>query len=166
MIITRASRSDVPAWLALAAQVESLFGPMVEDLRFVAALERNIDRGSAYCVRENDQATDKILGGLMWSAHPPDYEIGWLAVADGHRDLGIGRLLVRHALSLAPSASVVTVTTFAPEVSGGEAALRFYERLGFVPSAPVPGIPADRQRLVYRGERPHVHPLQWTGPGQ
>ncbi len=49
-----AQNGDFSAWLSLAAEVEFLFGPMVEEPGFHRALRKNIARGSAYCLRKGD----------------------------------------------------------------------------------------------------------------
>src|SRR5438067_2684251 len=54
MYVRRAQRDDVPRWPALAAEVEVLFGALVDNPDFRRALHRNIERGTAFCVREND----------------------------------------------------------------------------------------------------------------
>ena len=71
---------DIPAWLKLAAEVEFLFGPMVDERGFHAALTKNISRGSAFCVRVDDGSVgSELMGGLLFSCRPPIYRIGWLA---------------------------------------------------------------------------------------
>ena len=52
MLVQRAEPEDMPGWLALAAEVEPLFGPLVNDAGFRGALRKNIARGTAFCVRE------------------------------------------------------------------------------------------------------------------
>ena len=47
-----ATPQDIPAWLALAAEVEAQFGPLVDNPGFVRALEKNIARETAFCVRD------------------------------------------------------------------------------------------------------------------
>ncbi|GLY13458.1 GNAT family N-acetyltransferase [Kineosporia rhizophila] len=122
-----ATAADRPAWLRLAAEVEYLFGPLVGDPGFEAALSRNIDRGSALCVR----TSEGLAGGLLLSAHHPLYRIGWLAVSQQHRKQGVGALLVRTAIgTLTRAPGAVEVTTFGPEHQGKDAS-GFYERLGF-----------------------------------
>src|SRR5262245_25693516 len=54
MHVTLAQPADIPAWLDLAQEVEPLFGAMVADSGFHAALERNIARQTALCIREQD----------------------------------------------------------------------------------------------------------------
>jgi len=91
MRICRAQREDLTPWLDLAAEVEPLFGPMVEDPVFRRALSRTISRGTAYCIREGDgSAGSRLLAGLLLSPRPPVYRIGWLVVAKSHRRSGLG----------------------------------------------------------------------------
>jgi hypothetical protein len=42
MVVVLAQPTDISAWLNLAAESEPLFGPMVADSGFQAALQRNI----------------------------------------------------------------------------------------------------------------------------
>jgi GNAT superfamily N-acetyltransferase len=142
---------DVPAWLALAKEVEPLFGPLVHDDRFRRALWRNIARGSALCMRAGDRSPgNPLMGGLLLSSHPPQYQIGWLAVARCWRRQGVGRLLVAHALARVRRPATVSVITFGPGVPGGEAARSFYAKLGFVPCEPAEEGPDGHSRQVYR----------------
>jgi GNAT superfamily N-acetyltransferase len=151
MRVQTAERGDIPAWLHLAAEVELLFGPMVEDPRFLAALERNIARGTASCVRADDAPPGAPLaGGLLFSARPPIYTIGWLAVGRTHQRQGVGRLLVEHVLALVRPPADVVVTTFGEDAEAGRPARLFYESLGFRPSEPAPPGPEGGSRQVYR----------------
>jgi GNAT superfamily N-acetyltransferase len=102
MRVVLAQPADSPAWLNLAAEVEFLFGPMVAERGFHAALERNIARHMAFCIREQDGAPGRpLMGGLLFSAtHAPHYEIGWLAVAQRWRRQGVAQLLVEHCVRL------------------------------------------------------------------
>jgi hypothetical protein len=69
MHVALAQPVDLPAWLDLAAEVEFLFGPMIADSGFHAALERNIARQTAFCVREQDGAPGRpLMGALLFSA--------------------------------------------------------------------------------------------------
>ncbi|MDP9371643.1 MAG: GNAT family N-acetyltransferase [Chloroflexota bacterium] len=151
MRIRRAQLEDVPGWLALAAEVESLFGPLVEDAEFHRALRKNIARGTAYCVREGDGPPGTPLaGGLLFSPRPPAYRLGWLAVAGGWRRRGVGRALVEHALGLVRPPAEIVVVTFGEDNAAGQPARRFYERLGFQPAEPAPAGPEGGSRQVYR----------------
>ncbi|HEU4326807.1 MAG TPA: TatD family hydrolase [Roseiflexaceae bacterium] len=134
--VVAACRDDIPAWLALAAEVEPLFGPMVGEPAFHSALERNIDRGTAFCVRTDDGPPGApLLGGLLFSAsHAPEYRIGWLAVSAAARRQGIGRALAERALALTPLGAELSVVTFGADQPGAEPARAFYQRLGFAPA--------------------------------
>lgn len=151
MQVARAGRGDIPAWFDLAAEVEPLFGPLAGDQRFLRALERNIARGSATCVRIDDGPPGgPLMGGLLFSSHPPRYQIGWLAVAQAWRRIGVGRLLVEHALCLVQPPAEVSVVTFGQDVPGGAAARAFYAALGFVPCEPAEAGPDGQSRQIYR----------------
>jgi ribosomal protein S18 acetylase RimI-like enzyme len=151
--VVRACESDFPAWLRLTAQAETLFGPMLSDPGYLAVVRRKITRGNAYCVRHNDGPPgSELAGGLLFSAHPPRYRIGWLVVSVRCRRQGVGQRLVACALESCQRPCEVWVTTFAPGVSGGAAAIAFYRSLGFQPDILIeePSGPPTRQeyRLV------------------
>ena len=132
MIVQTATFDDMSSWLALAAQVEHLFGPMVDNKLFHDALLKNIRRGSAFCIRKRDGKPGKpLLGGLLFSAHPPVYRIGWLAVSKEQRRRGVGRALVEHAFGLVVPPADMMVTTFDEKDPLGRDAVRFYKEMGF-----------------------------------
>jgi len=54
MHVQRALPEDISSWLTLATEVEPLFGPLIGNPGFHNALHKNIGRGTAYCIREND----------------------------------------------------------------------------------------------------------------
>lgn len=138
--VVPATPEDIPGWLDLAREVEDLFGaPMASDPGFRAALEKNIQRGTAFCVRECwGPPGTPLAGGMLWS--PARNAIGWLSVAERYRRRGIGSALIEHLIDVA-RAPVITVETFADDVIGGEPARVFYERHGFrvSPGSGAPG---------------------------
>jgi GNAT superfamily N-acetyltransferase len=150
MRVVVATPEDIPAWLRLAAEVEPMFGPLVEDPSFLGALSRNVVRGSAFCVREADGPPGSpLLGGLLFSAHPPRYQLGWFAVAARARREGVGRLLATHALALVARPAHVSVITWGESVAGGEPARRFYESLGFRPAEMTEPAPDGTTRQIF-----------------
>ena len=151
MIVQIAEKIDIPSWLVLAKEVEPLFGSLVEDPGFLAALDRNIQRQSAFCIREkNGQAGSKILAGLLFSMKSPEYKIGWLAVTEPARYQGLGKLLVRYALGLVNLPAEISVVTFDVENKEGYPARKFYKSLGFTP-AEITEFGQDRSpRQVFR----------------
>jgi GNAT superfamily N-acetyltransferase len=153
-VVTRvaiAQEKDVPPWLELAAEVEPLFGPIVNDPGFLRALYRNVDRGTALCVREASGPPGAfLLGGLLFSPKPPVCTIGWLAVTRLHRRRGIGRKLIEHVLSLVEPPVEFVVTTFGVGNSAGKPARCFYEQMGFHPAELAPDGPEGGSRQIYR----------------
>jgi GNAT superfamily N-acetyltransferase len=151
-----AEQTDIPAWLALAAEVEPLFGPMVEEPGFMRALRRNIARGTALCVRTahgppgGGAAGTRLLGGLLYSPKPPVYTIGWLAVTSSHRRQGIGRALIERVFRLAQLPAEFVVTTFGADRDEGASARRFYLEMGFYPAEPAPDGPEGGSRQIFR----------------
>lgn len=146
-----AEPGDIPAWLALAAEVEPLFGPLVEAPGFMRALRRNIARRTALCVRDADGPPGStLLGGLLYSPKPPICRIGWLAVTGTYRRRGIGRALLEQVSQLVDPPVEFVVTTFGADQSRGLPARQFYTRLGFLPAEPAPDGPEGGSRQVFR----------------
>ncbi len=151
MRVQNAERGDLDSWLALAAEVEPLFGPLVGESSFISALTRNIDRGSALCVREHDGPVGAtVQAGMLFSFRPPRHEIGWTAVSRKCRRHGLGMLLLSHALTLVAAPATVVVTTFGPDVAGGASARAFYAKAGFIPSEMTANGPEGGSRQVFR----------------
>jgi len=156
MRVFAASLDDIPAWLALAAEVEPLFGPMVNDPGFHDALRSAMADGRALCVREDDGPPgSRLMGGLIVGGHAAVKKIGWLAVSQRWQRAGVGQALVDHMLSGIESPAEISVITFADGVPGGEPARRFYERFGFRSVEPGPLNPAGipTQIMRWRFER-------------
>ncbi|SCW71383.1 Ribosomal protein S18 acetylase RimI [Paenibacillus tianmuensis] len=135
MRVVNAMMDDLSGWLELASEVECLFGPMVSDPKFIQALEKNINRNSAFCVRENDGLPGAVLlGGVLFSSSDaPNYKIGWLAVSARARNKGIATALLRHILGLTDVPAEFTVTTFGDDIPDGRPASKLYQKFGFVP---------------------------------
>jgi ribosomal protein S18 acetylase RimI-like enzyme len=152
MRVVLAQSADLPAWLDLAAEVEPLFGPMVADPGFHAALERNIQRQTAFCLREQNGAPGApLMGGLLFSAtHAPQYKIGWLAVAERWRRQGVAQALVEHCFRLILPPAELSVITFGEDNVAGRPARHFYERMGFQAVEAAPNGPEGGTRQVFR----------------
>jgi len=150
MKVVLARQEDYVNWLALAAEVEDLFGPMVNNPDFQQTLLKNIGRGTAYCIRENDGSPGApLLGGMLFSPKPPLYKISWLVVSKNHQRQGIGQMLVDYGISQVQPPAEMVVTTFDAGTMGGEPARRFYTRLGFKPA-----------EIVYHNYRGRDEPYQ------
>jgi len=151
MRVQVAQPEDTESWLRLAAEVEDLFGPMVDEPSFMGALRRNIERGSAFCIRESDgPAGAPLLAGVLFSPKPPSYRIGWISVAQTHRRQGLGTALMAHVVKLVQAPAELSVTTFGPDVPAGEPARAFYLAAGFAPAEMVDDGPEGGARQVFR----------------
>jgi GNAT superfamily N-acetyltransferase len=118
---------------------------------FEEALARKVSRGQALCVREADgDPGAPLLGGLLWSSHPPHYQIGWLAVTAQARRQGLGRALVAVALAWAKPPASVEVVTFGDDTLAGRPARQLYLKLGFAPAEMAPLGPEGGSRQVFR----------------
>lgn len=154
MRVDNADYSDIRHWLDLAAEVEPLFGPMLNDPEFYRAILRHIERGTAHCVRLGDGPPGSpLLGAMLFS--PPNaarhaYRIAWLAVAAQARRRGVGSLLVEHACGLVQPPATLEVVTFSEENEPGRPARRLYERHGFHPAEAAPDGPEGGSRQIFR----------------
>lgn len=135
MNVVNATIEDIKVWLELAAEVESLFGPMVDDPNFTLALEKNISRQSAFCVRENNGSPgSRLLGAVLFSSsNAPNYKIGWLSVSAIERNKGVATALLNHILQSVETPAEIFVTTFGEDYPEGQPARGFYQKFGSVP---------------------------------
>ena len=151
MRIQYATIDDIPGWLKLAAEVEFLFGPMIDDPGFHEFLHRNIGRSTAICVREQDGPPGSaLMGGLVFSAKPPLYRISWLSVARQWRQHSVGRTLIEHVFALVQAPAEMLVITFGDDVAAGLPARRFYQAFGFLPAEAAPVGPEGGSRQIFR----------------
>jgi ribosomal protein S18 acetylase RimI-like enzyme len=153
MNVVNATVEDIKGWLELASEVEYLFGPMVDDPNFIQALEKNINQGSAFCVRENDGSpVSRLLGGVLFSSsNAPRYKIGWLSVSTQARNKGVGTALLKHILTIVQIPSEISVTTFGDDIPDGQPARRLYQKFGFLPLKElIPNGPEGGSRQMFK----------------
>jgi GNAT superfamily N-acetyltransferase len=148
MPAVHARRGDIPSWLEIVREVEPLFGPMPD---FQATLERNIDRGSAICVRDDD---GRVLGGALLGGAAPDRWIRWLAVRADARGRGVGAGLIDEALRRFAPPCTVSLDTFGEDNEAGLPARRLYLRYGFEPREMLPNGPEGGTRQLFVLARP------------
>lgn len=130
MEVTVATLADFEPWLALAQEVEPLFGPMVAEPSFHQALKDALQTGSAFCIREEAaQPGAPLCGGIVIA--PEANEIAWFAVAEHYQGCGCGKTLLAHALSQLNPNRDVTVQTFDATSEAGAPARGLYQRFGF-----------------------------------
>ena len=155
MRVVTAVPADIPAWLLLGGVVESLYGLEEEIAAFRRALEHNIARQTAFCVRENNGPPGvPLLGGVLLSQGPTQWEISWIGVAHHRQRQGVGSALLKHALAQVNRPGKVVLLTFGPGLPQGRAARRFFVKHGFRPAGYGPqndtGIPTQ----VFRCDLP------------
>lgn len=157
MIVRPARERDAPGLLALAAEVEHWFGPMVDEPGFHRAVDAHIRAATALVATPYagpSAISSGLLGGLLFGADAPTYAVHWLVVAERARGGGVGRALLdgarRRFVRAAPA--TVEVVTFGADHPGAvdSGARVFYERLGFLPAEAAPPGPEGGSRQVYR----------------
>jgi len=130
MKVHTATASDFEAWIALAREVEPLFGPMADDDSFRDAVRQAIAGQTAFCLRQETQDRPQPLaGGIVISTDTN--EIAWLAVSGANREKGCGTALLGEALVHLNRQETAFVQTFDASVPEGQAARRLYGRFGF-----------------------------------
>jgi GNAT superfamily N-acetyltransferase len=150
-----ATLDDLAGWLALAREVEPLFGPMVGDPSFHAFLRRVFREQRAFCIREDDGPPGSPLcGGIAISKSKN--EIGWFAVAERHRGKGFGKALLRHALEHLDRQQEIRVQTFDETISDGRPARRLYQQFGFRDHHPIEPTSNGIPRVVMVRDRENV----------
>ena len=144
MINCQAAKPDeLNEWLALAREVEPLFGPMADLPEFKAALADAIAAGTA--LSACDQA-GALRGGIV--IDPKHNEIAWLAVAASARGQGLGQALLTCALKRLDPTRPVTVQTFDASCAAGLPARRLYQACGFSDLAPAEANPAGLPTVI------------------
>jgi GNAT superfamily N-acetyltransferase len=121
---------DLPSWLALAREVEPLFGPMPD---IDEHIRRGIARGTALVVETPDGS---FAGAALLSRDTAPHQIHWLAVSEHARRRGCGSALLRAILARWHDGRSVEVITFGPDLPGGNPARRLYARHGFTMAGP------------------------------
>lgn len=125
-----ARENDFEAFIALAREVEPLFGPMADEEPFRQALRQAIARGDALCIRPEEKGdAPALMGGVVVSKE--SNEIAWLAVSGGYRGRGCGRRLLQAAIDKLDPERDMVVQTFDASVPEGKAARKLYHDFGF-----------------------------------
>ncbi|MGQ5597274.1 GNAT family N-acetyltransferase [Streptomyces sp. ESR1.13] len=150
MIVRPAQERDFPSFLALAAQVEHWFGPMVEEPGFHDAVKDHIRRSTALVAVS---AGSGVLGGLLFGAKAPVFHVNWLVVSEEGRGSGVGRALMDEAACrFVRGPGTIEVVTFGADHPGAASsgARVFYESLGFTPAEAAEPGPEGGSRQIYR----------------
>ncbi|MBE1461286.1 GNAT family N-acetyltransferase [Kibdelosporangium phytohabitans] len=142
-MIRVAGDGDFAGLMALAAEVEDWFGPMVAEPGFHRAVRTHIGRGTALVAGD-------VSGGLLFDPAGPTYHVDWLVVSKKARGSGIGRALMADAVRrFVRGPGSIEVVTFGPDHPGAESRV-FYERLGYVAGPMTEPGPEGGSRQVFR----------------
>jgi ribosomal protein S18 acetylase RimI-like enzyme len=121
---------DFDSWIVLVKEVEPLFGPMADEEAFQRALKQAIIFETAFCIRSNLNEKKRYLkGGIIISKE--SNEILWFAVSKHCRSMGLGRQLLKFAISELNSKEDIFVQTFDKTVPEGKPARKLYIDFGF-----------------------------------
>jgi ribosomal protein S18 acetylase RimI-like enzyme len=120
-----------------------------------AAQWNSVDRSTAYLARDGDDACG-LVAGFLDQDEPNRAHLVSMWVAPTRRRRGVGRLLVRAVLDWGKSRGAANLTLMV--TSNNDAALRFYQRLGFAKTGrtePYPNDPALLElEMIFRiGEK-------------
>ncbi len=138
-----ASPSDAPGWMRLVEAVKDNFpGLVMEDYRRV--LMKNIERGSAICVRLETE----VVGALLFST--AQRTLSFLAVHPAHRRNGLAATMVEKMLTAFPGGEEISVTTFRGDDPLGAAPRALYMKLGFQAAELVTEFGHPCQRFVLK----------------
>lgn len=128
MKIRLAQVQDIDAWMALVEQVRDAF-PGLETTEAIAEHRETvlhfIAQSSAICAID----AKRIVGILLFSKEAG--ELCFLAVDPTYRRQHIAQRLVSFMLTQMDADQDIAVTTYREDDPDGQAARRFYKRLGF-----------------------------------
>ena len=130
MTVYFSKSADFDSWIALAREVEPLFGPMADEMDFQEALRQAILAKTAFCLYpDRNQGAPHLIGGVIISKE--SNEIAWLVVSKQYRKKGWGRELIKFAISRLNQGKSIIVQTFDKSVSQGASARNLYLDFGF-----------------------------------
>lgn len=144
-VLRNATRDDFRHFIALAREVEPLFGPMAGEPAFQRAVGQAMDEGRVFCLAPG------AGGGVLRGAVVVDAAanaVAWLAVAERFRGREIATRLLGHALERLDRTRPVRVTTFAERTPEALAARRLYGKYGFVEVEPGETNPAGYPTVI------------------
>jgi GNAT superfamily N-acetyltransferase len=127
-MIRLATLNDVPSWLEIVLEVETLFGAMAD---FEVHARRAIHRGTAIVA----PAAGSVLGAALLSRDDQPHSINWLSVRANARRCGVGGRLLT-AIAERWSTGDIAVIIFGADIPVGQPARRLYERHGFINRGP------------------------------
>lgn len=145
MKIEAVKKSDLDQWRLLVQEVEPLFGPMIGEEGFQAALISAIHEERALGIR-NDAGQ---LCGIIVVSYKKN-AIEWLAVTGMERQNGYGEKLLNHAINRLNPQEPITVQTFDKTVPAGLGARKLYMKCGFLEISPAGLNPAGFPTVILK----------------
>lgn len=138
---------DLDGWLALAREVEPIFGPMADEAAFRTGLKEAILIHNAFCVtRPAEDGSSFFRGGIVVSKEANN--ILWLAVSRKNRGHGVGKALLEKAIGRLDRHKPIAVTTFYETEEVGLPARQLYLSFGFKDDVPAGLNPAGIPTVV------------------
>lgn len=134
---------DFDTWMALAKEVEPLFGPMTNSMAFQEGIKHCIQNNNAFGI-ENDKGD---LAGII-ALDKEKNEISWLAVGMKYRGNKFGDKLVKKAIEELERKDDIYVQTFSKERKEGKKARTMYENNGFVDWKDAGKNPANIETII------------------
>lgn len=120
-------KKDMDVWLEIAAEVQSLFGPMIDNPEFHQAIEKCIDEKEVMGVCNESGNVEGIV-----AISKTENEIIWLAVRNRSRGRGYGEALIKKAIEMLDSNRPIFVQTFSKGHALGDISRRLYSKFGFI----------------------------------
>jgi len=131
MKVKYSNLSDFNELIALSREVESLFGPMADEVTFQEALRNAILEKNVYCIRPSSNNEDhNLIGAIIISRE--QNEIAWFAVSDKYKKQGYGKQLLKFAIDQLNIDKNIFVQTFDESIPEGKAARKLYSAFGFI----------------------------------
>ena len=127
MNVQCAEPTDFDAIIAMAREVEPLFGPMADDEGFQMGLKQAIEQGVVFCSRQGEGA--EATGAIIVSKE--HNQILWFAVRKASRNMGAGKALLKRALEALDRSGDIYVQTFDSTLDEGAGARALYTAAGF-----------------------------------
>ncbi len=149
-VARKAIGNDIKSWMELIHLVKDNF-PGLETPDEIKSYEdtvlKNIRRGTALCVKNNDL----VIGVLLFSIN--SNMLCFLAVHPGYRREGVGSTLVAKFLEVFPKNQNIKLSTFREEDPWGQVSRPLYEKFGFIAGALTTEFGYPHQEFYLRREK-------------
>lgn len=142
MIFELACKQDIESWMELLELVKDNF-PGLDKEAYKKGLQVSILEKEALVAKKDDM----VVGALAFSTDSK--ELVYLAVHPEYRRMGIAQNLVKKMVSLFPTGTQISVTTYREGDLHGIAARKLYLNLGFEGGELLTVFEYPCQRMIY-----------------